>query len=87
VTPTSRSSGSDVDRAYALLVVLGLVVHSSTLRAQIRGYEDEGPTSDEFKHASTRGTVVGAIIAIDVIVMSFSSSRSRFFDCALGTAS
>jgi hypothetical protein len=71
VTSTSRRSGSDVDRAYALLVVLGLVVHSPTLQAQIRGYEDEGPTSDEFKRASTRGTVVGAILAIDVIVIVF----------------
>jgi hypothetical protein len=54
---------------YALLVVLGLAVYSPTLRAQIRAYEDAGPTSDEFKRASTRGTVLGAILAIDVIVI------------------
>jgi hypothetical protein len=54
---------------HALLVVLGLVVYSPTLRAQIRAYDDAGPTSDEFKRASTRGTVVGAILAIDVIVI------------------
>jgi hypothetical protein len=46
---------------YALLVVLGLAVYSPALRAQIRAYEDAASTSDEFKHASTRGTVVGAI--------------------------
>jgi uncharacterized membrane protein len=56
---------------YALLVVLGLAVYSPTLRAQIRAYEDAGPTSDEFKRASTRGTAVGGILAIDVIVIVF----------------
>jgi uncharacterized membrane protein len=56
---------------YALLVALGLGVYSPTLRAQIRAYEDAGPTSDEFKRASSRGTVVGAILAIDVIVIVF----------------
>jgi hypothetical protein len=50
---------------YALLVVLGLSVYSPALRAQIRAYKDAGPMSDEFKHASTRGRVVGAILAVD----------------------
>jgi uncharacterized membrane protein len=79
-SPVSRWGGiGDVDLAqfwlatsivlYALLVVLGLAVYSPTLRAQIRVYEVADPTSDEFKRASTRGTVLGAILAIDVIVI------------------
>jgi uncharacterized membrane protein len=56
---------------YALLVVLGLAVYSPTLRAQIRAYEASGAASDEFRRLSTRGTVVGAILALVVIVIVF----------------
>jgi uncharacterized membrane protein len=56
---------------YGLLVVLGLAVYSPTLRAQIRAYEASGAASDEFRRLSTRGTVVGAILALVVIVIVF----------------
>jgi uncharacterized membrane protein len=56
---------------YALLVVIGLAGYSPTLRAQIRAYERAGPTSDEFRRLSSRGTILGGILAVDVIVIVF----------------
>jgi uncharacterized membrane protein len=56
---------------YALAIGLGLFVFTPTLRNQIRVLDAEGSSSEEFRRLSTRGTAVGIVLAIDVIVIVF----------------
>jgi uncharacterized membrane protein len=56
---------------YVVAVLLGLLVYTPTLRAQIRVVETGGPQSDEFRRLSARGALVGAILALDVVVIVF----------------
>jgi uncharacterized membrane protein len=56
---------------YALAVVLGLFVYTPTLRNQIAALESGGPDSAEFRALSRRGTTVGILLAVDVIVIVF----------------
>lgn len=56
---------------YVLAVILGLAVYSPTLRGQIRALETDGPTSAAFERLSKRGTAVGIVLAIDVIVIVY----------------
>jgi uncharacterized membrane protein len=56
---------------YVLLVVGGLVVYSPTLKGQIAALESGGPTSPEFLRLGRRGTVVGILLSVDVIVIVF----------------
>jgi uncharacterized membrane protein len=56
---------------YGVAVVVGAFVYSPTLRAQIRVLDAEGPSSPAFRALSTRGTVAGVVLAIDVIVIAF----------------
>ena len=56
---------------YAVAVGLGLFVYTPALRDQIRVLGTSGPDSAEFVSLSKRGTAVGIVVAIDVIVIVF----------------
>jgi uncharacterized membrane protein len=56
---------------YAVAVGLGLFLYTPTLRDQIRVLATSGPDSAEFVSLSKRGTTVGIVLAIDVIVIVF----------------
>jgi uncharacterized membrane protein len=56
---------------YAVAVALGALVYSPNLRAQIRALDAEGPSSPSFRALSSRGTLVGIVLAIDVIAIVF----------------
>jgi len=50
-------------------IVLGYAVYTPTLSRQIRVLAKEGPQSDEYRTLSTRGTVVGIILAVVVLLI------------------
>lgn len=56
---------------YAVAVGLGLLVYTPTLRQQIAALGSSGAASAEFQTLSKRGTTVGIVLAIDVIVIVF----------------
>ncbi len=56
---------------YAIAVILGLLVYTPTLRNQIAVLESSGAASTEFQALSRRGTVLGIVLAVDVIVIVF----------------
>lgn len=56
---------------YVLAIILGLAVYSPTLRVQISTLDAEGPSSATFQTLSKRGTVVGVVLAVDVIVIVY----------------
>jgi uncharacterized membrane protein len=56
---------------YILLVVGGLAFYSPTLKRQIAALEAGGQGSAEFNRLSQRGTVVGILLAIDVVIIVF----------------
>jgi uncharacterized membrane protein len=50
-------------------IVLGYAVYTPTLSRQIRVLAKEGPQSEEYRKLSTRGTVVGIILAVVVLII------------------
>jgi uncharacterized membrane protein len=56
---------------YVVLVLLGLVVYSPTLKKQIAALETGGTTSPEYASLSQRGSVVGIVLAVDVLIILF----------------
>lgn len=56
---------------YVVAVILGLGVYTPTLRRQIEVLEAEGPRSATYARLATRGTVVGVVVAVDVVVIVF----------------
>jgi uncharacterized membrane protein len=56
---------------YVLLILGGLLVYTPTLKGQIAALEAAGPTSPEYTRLSQRGTIVGIVLAIDVVVIVF----------------
>jgi uncharacterized membrane protein len=56
---------------YVLLVLIGVLVYSPTLKKQIAALESGGTTSPEFESLSQRGTVVGIVLAVDVLIIIF----------------
>ena len=56
---------------YAVAVGLGLLVYTPTLRTQTAVLETAGAASTEFQALSRRGTTVGIVLAVDVIVIVF----------------
>jgi uncharacterized membrane protein len=56
---------------YVLLIVGGLFVYSPTLKGQIAALETAGPSSPEYSRLSQRGTVVGILLAVDVVIIVF----------------
>jgi uncharacterized membrane protein len=56
---------------YAVLVIGGLVIYSPTLKGQIAALEAAGPTSPDYVRLSQRGTIVGILLAVDVVIIVF----------------
>ena len=56
---------------YAIVVILGLLVYTPTLRNQIAVLESSGAASTEFQALTRRGTALGIVLAVDVIVIVF----------------
>jgi uncharacterized membrane protein len=56
---------------YVVAVVLGIAVYTPTLRGQIRAFDAEGADSVTFRSLSRRGTLVGIVVAVDVIAIVF----------------
>ncbi len=50
-------------------IVLGYAVYTPTLSRQIRVLAKTGPQSEEYRTLSTRGTVVGIILAVVVLLI------------------
>lgn len=56
---------------YAVALLVGFLVYTPTLRNQIRALDAGGPSSQEFRALSTRGTIVGGLLAVDVVTIVF----------------
>jgi uncharacterized membrane protein len=56
---------------YVVLIVGGLFVYTPTLKGQIAALETGGPTSPAYARLSQRGTVVGILLAVDVVIIVF----------------
>jgi uncharacterized membrane protein len=56
---------------YAVAVGLGLLVYTPTLRKQIEALGSSGAASVEFQALSRKGTIVGIVLAVDVILIVF----------------
>jgi uncharacterized membrane protein len=56
---------------YAIAVLLGGSLYTPTLRNQIRALDEDGADSPAFRAFSRRGRAVGAVLALDVIVIVF----------------
>lgn len=56
---------------YVALLVVAAGFYSPTLKRQIAVLESSGPSSPEYARLSTRGTVVGILLAVDVVVIEF----------------
>ncbi len=56
---------------YALIVVLGLLGYTPTLRRQIETLEARGPDSVEFRALSNRAQTIGIVLAGIVVVIVF----------------
>jgi uncharacterized membrane protein len=56
---------------YVLLIIGGGAVYSPTLKRQIAALESGGPTSSEYLRLNQRGTIVGILLSIDVVIIVF----------------
>jgi uncharacterized membrane protein len=56
---------------YGLLVILGLVGYSPTLRRQIQLVQNPGPDSSEYRAMANRGTVMGILVAVLAIAIIY----------------
>jgi uncharacterized membrane protein len=56
---------------YGLLVVVGAVVYTPTLRRQIQVLERQGPASADYRRLAGRGRAVGIVLALVVLVIVF----------------
>jgi uncharacterized membrane protein len=54
---------------WLLAIALGYGVYTPTLRGQIRVLAAHGPQSEEFRTLSQRGTVVGIVLAVLVLLI------------------
>ena len=56
---------------YVVLVLGGLVFYSPTLKRQIAVLEAAGPTSPEYNRLAQRSSLVGILLAADVVIIVF----------------
>lgn len=56
---------------YVLLIIGGGAFYSPTLKRQIAALESGGPTSPAYRTLSQRGSVIGILLSIDVVVIVF----------------
>ena len=53
------------------LLVLGLRMYTPVLRNQIAVLEAEGPNSDAYRRLAARGQLLGALVAVVVLLIIF----------------
>jgi uncharacterized membrane protein len=56
---------------YVLLLLVGLLVCTPSLKGQIAALESGGAQSAEFLRLSQRSTIVGILLAVDVVIIVF----------------
>ena len=56
---------------YAVAVAVGAGIYTPTLRRQIAVIDEQGPDSADYRALSRRGTVIGILLAIDVVIIVF----------------
>jgi uncharacterized membrane protein len=56
---------------YLLLAAIGIVAYSPTLSRQIAVYESVGPDVPEFRALGSRGTRIGQLLAVLVVIIVF----------------
>jgi uncharacterized membrane protein len=56
---------------YVAVVVIAVAGYSPTLRKQIAMLEAEGPASGEYQRLSRRGTILGIVLAVGVLLIEF----------------
>jgi hypothetical protein len=56
---------------YGVLVVVGLLGYTPTLRNQIRILEAEGSSSPNYQSQARRGTILGIILAVIAVSIVF----------------
>jgi hypothetical protein len=54
---------------YAILIVVGAALYSPTLRRQIAAIDASGATSPEYTALQARGTRLGMVLGVLVVVM------------------
>ena len=54
---------------WAIVILLGIGLYTPTLRRQIRVLEAEGAQSEEYRWLSRRGTIVGIVLAVLVVII------------------
>jgi uncharacterized membrane protein len=54
---------------WAIVILLGIGLYTPTLRRQIRVLEEEGPQSEEYRWLSRRGTILGIVLAVLVVII------------------
>jgi uncharacterized membrane protein len=54
---------------WAIVILLGIGLYTPTLRRQIQVLEAEGPQSEEYRWLSRRGTILGIVLAVLVILI------------------
>jgi uncharacterized membrane protein len=56
---------------YVILVLVALIGYSPTMKRQIAALEAGGPTSQQYVQLTQRGTVIGAVLMVDVLIIVF----------------
>ncbi|HET6315172.1 MAG TPA: DUF2269 family protein [Chloroflexota bacterium] len=56
---------------YVTVVAVAVAGYSPTLRKQIAILEAEGPASDEYRRLTRRGTILGIVLAVIVLLIEF----------------
>jgi uncharacterized membrane protein len=56
---------------YVLLILLGLLGYTPTLKRQIQLLESDGPDSPAYKAMASRGRTIGIILAVVVVIITF----------------
>lgn len=54
-----------------IMLILGIGIYTPTLRNQIKALETQGADSAEYKKLDQRGTIVGIVLAVLVMVILF----------------
>jgi uncharacterized membrane protein len=56
---------------YVVLVLMGVLLYSPTLRRQIAMYEAHGAQSPEYQAAARRGQVIGISLAVPLLIILY----------------
>lgn len=56
---------------YVILVLVALIGYSPTMKRQIAALESGGPDSRQYLQLTQRGTIIGAVLMVDVLVIVF----------------